>query len=296
MRKLVTQRVVGSLTSLGALLAVVALSSAVTAEARQRQGQNLAPGYVAPGVPAMPDPPGPAPQHDLNGSWMGPAPQNLVLGPFPAMTPAGEAKFKFNKPVTHVGDSENHVEATNDPYIICDPLGFPRDLRNPTLNGRGEIHFAMLQNRMLVLFALQRVWRDVWMDGRQLPEKVDAPGASDSRFYGYSVGHWEGDNVFVIDTTGLDPRTWLDEVGHPHTTAAKIQERYTRVDQYNLEVTATVDDPKFYTKPFQLIKAHYYWMKNQDLDEILCIPSEAIDYQNKLANPSGWGPGGAPAK
>ena len=291
MRKLVTQRVVGSLTSLGALLAVVALSSAVTAQARQRQGQNLAPGYVAPGVPAMPDPPGPAPKHDLNGSWMGPAPQKLVLGPFPAMTPAGEAKFKFNKPVTHVGDSENHVEATNDPYIICDPLGFPRDLRNPTLNGRGEIHFAMLQNRMLVLFALQRVWRDVWMDGRQLPEKVDAAGAPDSRFYGYSVGHWEGDYTFVVDTVGIDERTWLDAVGHAHSIDVKVQERYTRVDHNTLEMTMTIDDPKTYTKPFVITNARFRWLPNQDLVEEICVPSLMQDYLKIIADPASEAPG-----
>jgi hypothetical protein len=149
---------------------------------------------------------------------------------------------------------------------------------------------------MLILYELQRVWREIWMDGRQLPAKVDAKGAPDSRYYGYSVGHWEGDNVFVIDTTGLDPRTWLDELGHPHSSAAKLQERYTRLDEYNLELTVTIDDPAFYTRPYQLTKQHYYWKKNQELEEVLCIPSEAIEYQDKLANPSGWGPAGEPAR
>jgi hypothetical protein len=36
---------------------------------------------------------------------------------------------------------------------------------------------------------------------------VDANGAPDSRFYGYSVGHWEDDYNFVVDTTGMDDRT-----------------------------------------------------------------------------------------
>ena len=123
------------------------------------------------------------------------------------MTPAGEAKFKLNRPVNHVNDAAQRVEATNDPFIMCDPLGLPRDLRSPTLNGRGGMRFVASQDRMLILYDLQRVWREIWMDGRQLPAKVDAAGYPDSRYYGYSVGHWEGDNVFVIDTTGLDPRS-----------------------------------------------------------------------------------------
>jgi hypothetical protein len=52
------------------------------------------------------------------------------------------------------------------------------------------------------------------------------------------------DHTLVIDTTGLDERAWLDEAGHPRSAMAHIQERYTRADQYNLQLTVTVDDPK----------------------------------------------------
>jgi hypothetical protein len=218
------------------------------------------------------------------------------MGPYPEMTPAGKAAFAANKPVPSAGRqqvSDAPLRAANDPFMICDPLGFPRDLLNSAISSRGGIWFAPVPNKMLILFEQQRVYREVWMDGRQLPAKVDAPGAPDSRFYGYSVGHWDGDSVFVIDTTGLDPRTWIDEQGHPHSSAAKLQERWTRRDQYNLEATVSIDDPKYYTQPFQLIKTAYYWMKNQEFEETLCVPSEAIEYRDKLADPSGWGPSNA---
>jgi hypothetical protein len=44
------------------------------------------------------------------------------------------------------------------------------------------------------------------------------------------------------------------------------------------------------------MKTDYYWKKDQDVEEELCIPSEAIEYQKKLANPAGWGPEGVPPK
>ena len=246
----------------------------------------------------MPNPPGPAPKHELTGAWVGPI--RTVMGPFPDMTPAGKAAFSVNKPVPQVGqgapDALNQLAATNDPFMVCDPLGFPRDLLNHAVSMRGGILFEPVPNRMLILFEQQRIWREVWMDGRELPAKVDAKNAPDSRYYGYSVGHWDGDTTFVIDTMGLDSRTWLDERGHPHTTDAHLEERWTRPDQYNLQVTVTVDDPKFYTKPFQLVKANYYWMKDQDFEETLCLPSEAIEYRDKLAKPSGWAPGDEHAK
>jgi len=278
-----------------AYLAVLAVSS--VAMAQERAPRRVQPGFVAAGVPEMPKPPGPAPKRELTGAWVGPI--KTVMGPFPDMTAAGQAAFSVNRPVPEFGRggvSDASPRPTNDPFMICDPLGVPRDLLNHAISMRGGILFEPVSNRMLVLFEQQRVWREIWMDGRQLPAKVDAPGAPDSRFYGYSVGHWDGDNTFVIDTTGLDPRTWLDEAGHPHTNAARLEERWTRPDQYNLEVTVTVDDPKFYTKPFQLMKTNYYWMKDQEFEETLCVPSEAIEYRDKLANPSGWGPANAPAK
>jgi hypothetical protein len=279
-----------------ASLAVVALSSAAMAQERAPRAPQ--PGFVTAGVPEMKTPPGPAPKHDLTGAWVGPI--KTMMGPYPDMTAAGKAAFAVNKPVPSAGAaaaSEAALRATNDPFMVCDPLGVPRDLLNHAVSMRGGILFEPVANRMFMMFEQQRVYREVWTDGRQLPAKVDAAGAPDSRYYGYSVGHWDGDNVFVIDTTGLDPRSWLDEAGHPHTNAAHVQERWTRTDQYHLEATVTVDDPKFYTKPFQLMKTNYYWMKDQEFEETLCVPSEGIEYRDKLANPSGWGPAnGGPAK
>ena len=149
------------------------------------------------------------------------------------------------------------------------------------------MRFEPATDRMVILYGQQRVWRDVWMNGRQLPAKVDARGYPDSRFYGYSVGHWEDDTTFVIDTDGVDSRTWVDEAAHPHSTDAHFQERYKRVDQYNVQLTVTIDDPKFYTKPWTVLKGNFYWMKDQEFAETMCIPSEGLEYRDTLARPSG---------
>jgi hypothetical protein len=152
---------------------------------------------------------------------------------------------------------------------------------------RGGMLFGSAPNRILIAYEQQRVWREIWTDGRELPKKVDAKGAPDSKYYGFSVGHWEDDYTFVIDTTGLDERPWIDEVGHPQSSSARIQERYTRVDQYNMKLTVTVDDPKYYTKPWTWMTADFYWMKNQEFAETFCIPSEGIEYRDSLTKPSG---------
>lgn len=273
---------------IAASLAVLVLSAATIAQDQgARPRRQVQPGYVAEGVPKMPNPPGPAPKQEFTGAWVGP--QNVSRDAMPPMTPAGEARFKQNKPYVQGGVREGDVKsfASNDPFIVCDPLGFPRDLLNHAVSSRGGMIFQPGQNRMFIMFEQQRVWREVWMDGKALPTNVDAKGAPDSRYYGYSVGHWDGDNTFVIDSTGFDERAWLDENGHPRSKNAHIEERYTRTDQYNLQLVATLDDPKLYTKPWVFLKANYYWMKDQDFEETLCIPSEGIEYRDTLARPSG---------
>jgi len=278
-----------TLASLAAVLALVASHAA----APTAQGRRPVPeGFISEGIPKMPNPPGPAPKRDMSGAWVGPGTTNKP-DPVPAMTAAGEAAFKQHKAY---GDATGNFgrgggvvteAASNDPFITCDPLGFPRNLLAHAITSRGGTLFTTAPNRILISYEQQRVWRDISMDGRQLPKAVDVKGAPESRFYGYSVGHWENDNTLVIDTTGLDERTWLDEAGHPHTAMAHVQERYTRVDQYNMQLTVTVDDPKFYTKPWTFMRANLYWMKAQDFAETLCVPSEAIEYRDTLAKPSG---------
>ena len=218
---------------------------------------------------------GPAPRRDLSGTWTGPL--EPKRGDVPPMTPLGQQRFSLNKTEAKVSWADS-----NDPWKTCDPFGFPRSTVNET---RG-ISFAQMPGKIVVLHHYNRVWRDVWMDGRELPKNIDTKGGPDSRWYGYSVGRWEGDNTLVIDTVGSDNRSWLDTSGHPHSVDAHVQERYTRVDHNHLEMTATVDDPKLYTKPFVLAKVKFRWIPTQETEEQLCVPSEAITYYNSIALPS----------
>ena len=275
------------LASIAAVLALlVAHAADPAAQGRQRVSGD---GFVSEGIPKMPNPPGPAPKRDLSGTWVGPGTSNKP-DPVPPMTPAGEAIVKQRmaySSATNLGGKDGPPGASNDPAITCDPLGFPRNVLTYAITNRGGILFGSAPDRILIAYEQQRVWREVWMDGRALPKAVDVRGAPESRYYGYSTGHWENDTTLVIDTTGVDERPWLDEEGHPRSSSAHIQERYTRPDEYNLQLTVTVDDPKFYTKPWTWMRANFYWMKAQDFSESFCVPSEAIEYRDSLAKPSG---------
>jgi hypothetical protein len=72
----------------------------------------------------------------------------------------------------------------------------------------------------------------------------------DPSWLGESVGHWEGNDTLVIDTVGFNGRTWLDYVGHPASDQLHVIERLKRPDYRTLVYEATIEDPKYYTKPW----------------------------------------------
>jgi hypothetical protein len=54
----------------------------------------------------------------------------------------------------------------------------------------------------------------------------------------------------VIETTGLNDRTWLDTAGHQHTADMKVMERMTRTGVGTLDYEISVIDPAYYATPW----------------------------------------------
>jgi hypothetical protein len=247
------------------------------------QGQ---PGQVAQRPPSVfqklgNDSGGPAPARALTGVWAGPFGERvgppMVISP---LTPLGQKLHNLNVPDT----GGVTVADTNDPWKnYCDPLGFPRAI----LEEQRAYAFAQMPDRTIELIQYEHEWREIYTDGRELPKNVGAKGGPDPRYYGYSVGHWTDDNTFVVETTGLDDRTWIG-AGYPHSVNMLVTETYTRPDHNNLKMTAVMDDPKIYTKPFTFQTA-YKWIPSQTWEEQLCIPSDIIEYQKVIGVPAGSG-------
>ncbi len=265
------------------LVAVLAFSSSAMAQASGAGSKETL--YNGNRLKPDPTPGGPAPVHDVSGSWAGNlTPERMEI---PPLTPLGQKLFSLNKPETEVGTGHS-----NDPMNTCDPLGIPRNLVFET---RG-LAFATMPNRIAVLHQYQRIWRYVWMDGRELPKSFDTKDGVASRWYGYSVGHWDGDYTLVIDTVGVNDQSWLDKAGHPHSVNAHITERYTRLDHNHMQMVASVDDPTVYTKPFVLAKNEYRWIPDQEAEEQICVPSEMIRYMETIGKPAFSGPQDTKAK
>ena len=157
-----------------------------------------------------------------------------------------------------------------------DPTGFPRLL---TFELR-PVQMVHTPNQVLMLYMFEKRWRVIWTDGRQLPTDPDP------RWYGYSVGRWEDDYTFVVETIGLDDRTWIDNSGNPHTTNLRVEERYRRVNANTLELTVTINDPQVYTKPFLARDKLPLKRAPSDVDLMEMIPSasEAVAYMKVISS------------
>ena len=244
-------------------------------------------GFGGRGRPSAPPSIEPFDAHDFNGIWWrtgGTREFNTEKGGEPELTPEGKKRFDANKP--GYGPRAVPPALGNDPLGDCNPDGLARIL----LFNR-PVEFIQQPNRLIQFFQYHRVLREIWMDGRKLPEQPDI-----ARWYGYSVGHWEGDTL-VVDSTGFDDRQWLDNLGYPYSDQMRLQERYRRTDHDTIEMRITVTDPKIYVKPWTSQTKHWKLLKNPSeysapewngLIEELCAPVDEVDqFNRRIRNPAG---------
>lgn len=227
---------------------------------------------------------GPAPVHDISGTWE-PAKgwRNGVQASgaynYPSdgkhtlpYTPAGEAAWKTHKYGDGFGSYP--LEEVNDPFEMCDPIGFPRidlhDLR--------AVEIVQTPKKVLMVYENDQVWRDIWTDGRDFPKTIEP------RWYGYSVGKWTDPTTFVVETTGLDDRTWIDNAGRPHTKDLKVEETFHRVSHDIMELTVTIIDPAYYTKPWNALDKYPLQLQSDSFDirEMVCSESEEAEYNKEI--------------
>jgi len=150
----------------------------------------------------------------------------------------------------------------DDPVTHCRP---PSVLQLHTTPQLRKI-LRMPPDLLVILSEFAVGYRQIFTDGRPLP--VD-PNPS---FLGYSSGKWEGDTL-VVNTIGFKDGQWIDRGGNPMTDAAKLTERFRRLNYGKLEIELTLDDPKAYTAPWT-ITIGYTIVLDTDLLEYHCSENE----------------------
>jgi hypothetical protein len=136
---------------------------------------------------------------------------------------------------------------------------------------------------LVILYEGNAGVRQIFTDGRPVPKNDPQPW-----WYGYSVGHWEGDTL-VVETTGLRDNGWLDIDGTPQTDAATFTERFRRLNYGTMKIDVTIDDPKAYTAPFT-VRVNQKLMVDERTDaeliEFICAENERdVEHMKILGRP-----------
>jgi hypothetical protein len=244
---------------LGVLLLPFSSASRLAAQTPAQQGQTVDP-------------------LDLSGVWMitggqatswdpsdptGTKPDQLPMTPWAreklaAARPAFGANATFDNP--------------NDPVeTYCDPPGMTRMYSFPW-----QFTIVQTPTHVYILFEYFHIWRMVTLN-QPHPKDVDAT------WLGNSVGRYEGDTL-VIDTIGLNDKSWLDNVGHPHSDALHTVERLRRVERDTLRLDLTIEDPRAYTRPWTATKM--YKRSNFPMGETMCSFSEIQAFQKDVMQPT----------
>jgi len=221
--------------------------------------QGQAPAAAAPATPRRADG-----HPDLTGAWnsggMNWRYGNRRCGPTQAegCTPAinQTADFEFEAP-SRFGPNRPLYKPQNwdkvqqldmwtnkeDPVMTCQPLGNPR---------QGPPRRIIQTDNEVIFFYGQYAdggggnneYRDIPTDGR----KHDPQQAIESRYYGYTVGRWEGDTL-VLDSISFVDSTWLARGGFFHSDKMHVIEKLTRKGNEIL-YEVTVEDPEVLVEPW----------------------------------------------
>ena len=154
----------------------------------------------------------------------------------------------------------------DNPDAHCLPMGFLQFHNHPEPR-----KIVQTPDMILIIYEANSGLRQIFMDGRPLPGPDAEPW-----WYGYSVGKWEGDTL-VVETRNIRDGEWLDVQGSPLTSAAKVTERFRRLNYGSLEIEITVDDPKAYTKPWT-VRVNQRALLNTELIEFICEERDATHY------------------
>ena len=89
-------------------------------------------------------------------------------------------------------------------------------------------------------------------------------------WYGESVGHYENGDTLVVDTIGMNDKTYVDNYRTPHTTQLHVIERFKLInDGRTIEVNVHVEDPGAFTTPWNAIQ-RYRRVADEPLVEMVC--------------------------
>ena len=205
------------------------------------------------------------PRNSIPGVPPEPPPERPKNGPPAATFFDIGAGIKGGLPLTpwaaQVLKQRKGENSKNNPDAHCLPLGLMQLHTHPQPR-----KIIQTPGVIVILYEAQAGIRQIFTDGRTSPPDDVQPW-----WYGYSVGHWEGDTL-VVDVTDFTDATWFDRAGNFHSDALKVTERYTPMGRDVIRYEATIEDPQVFTRPWKISMPLYRRLEpNAQLTDFRCV-------------------------
>lgn len=130
--------------------------------------------------------------------------------------------------------------ATRDTEAKCYLPGVPRLTYMPF-----PFQIVQTPGEVTILYEFVHAVRYIFTNGTPHP-----PGPIEW-WLGDSRGRWEGDTL-VVDIVHFNDVTWFDRAGNFHSEALHLVERYTPLDADHIQYDVRVEDPKVFTRPWDM--------------------------------------------
>lgn len=154
----------------------------------------------------------------------------------------------------------------------CWPHGVPGFLLYPV----HPIFFIQAPKEVVMIWGQDFQFRHVYLD---VPHSTNLKPS----WYGESVGHYENGDTLVVDTKGLNDKSYVDNFRTPHTAQIHVVERFKIVNGgQGLEVKVHVEDPGAFTMAWDAVTRYRRDQREAEvpLHEMLCAENNE-DYFNQ---------------
>jgi hypothetical protein len=131
----------------------------------------------------------------------------------------------------------NNLHRERDPVGNCHMHGVPRVMFPPF-----PLEIVQDGEYFVILSETEHGVRIIPTDGRPHRENYRS-------YQGDSRGRWDGDTL-IVDVTGMNGKTWLDQAGNFLDENAHVVERFTMTGPDTFTYEATVTDPTVYARPW----------------------------------------------
>jgi hypothetical protein len=135
--------------------------------------------------------------------------------------------------------------AAYTPKERCWPIGVPGFVLYPVF----PTYFIQTPEKVVMIWAEDHQVRHIYMNQNHSARVTPS-------WFGESVGRYEGDTL-IVDTVGLNTRTFVDNFRTPHTDKLHVVERFRMVDDGRaMEVQIHVEDEGAFTTPWNAIQRY----------------------------------------